>query len=98
MTAYNNPDLTQREIIEQSVTAIETLLATIDQSAAEADTLRSEPVDYLCAQIIGQHISILNGSKFQLQTELTRLKNIIAVWNGEEPTNVTTPTLPTYTS
>ena len=95
MTAYNNPDLTQREIIEQSVSTIEALLAKVDETAAEADTLRSDPIDYLCAQVIGQHISILNGSKFQLQTELTRLKNIIAVWNGDEPTTTTTPMLPT---
>ena len=96
MTQYSNPDLTQRDIIEQSVAAIEAMIATIDSAALAAEAERAEAIDYLTAQVVGQHISILNGSKLHLEQERTRLNNIIAVWNGEEPTNVTTPMLPTF--
>lgn len=95
MTQYTNPELTQREIVEQSVLSIETMLDAIDDTAQAADAHRSEAIDYLTAQVISQHISVLQGSKYQLNAELQRLKNIIAVWNGDEPVINTTPTLPT---
>jgi hypothetical protein len=95
MTQYSNPDLTQREIIENSIVAIQAMLEQVDVSAAEAEAHRTNPVDYMTNQVIGQHISMLNGTKFQLQNELTRLNNIIAVWNGEEPTSTATPTMAT---
>lgn len=95
MTQYSNPDLTQREIIESSIIAIETMMEKADETAAEAEAHRAQPVDFMTSQIISQHVSMQNGTKFQLQSELTRLKNIIAVWDGEEPTATGTPTMPT---
>ena len=95
MTQYSNPDLTQREIVENSLLAIEAMMEQVDVTAAAADAHRNNPVDFMTGQIIGQHVSMLNGTKFQLQSELTRLKNIIAVWNGEEPASTTTPMMPT---
>lgn len=97
MTQYSNPDLTQREIVQNSITAIEAMMEQVDATAADADANRADPVDFMTNQVIGQHVSMLNGTKFQLQSELTRLKNIIAVWNGEEPAeaNTFTPVMPT---
>lgn len=95
MTQYSNPDLTQREIIENSILVFETMLANVDATATAATAHLETPVDFQSAQFINQHASMLNGTKFQLNSELTRLRNIIAVWNGEEPTPTGTPTLPT---
>lgn len=97
MTQYANKGLTIEEIVQQSKEAVEQLLANVDETV-EAGRLELETtLDQTTVQIIGQHISMLNGSKFQLEAERTRLANIIAVWNGEEPTqpNTFTPTLPT---
>lgn len=97
MTQYSNPDLTQREIVQNSITAIEAMMEQVDATAAAADAHRADPVDFMTNQAIGQHVSMLNGTKFQLQSELSRLQNIIAVWNGEEPaeTSTFTPVMPT---
>lgn len=94
MTQYSNPDLTQREIVEQSLAAIVAMLAKVDETVAAADAHRENVLDYQTAQIIGQHTSSLNGGKLQLEAERVRLANIIAVWDGEEPEPVGTPSLP----
>ncbi|KAA9010931.1 hypothetical protein [Sphingobium limneticum] len=96
MTQYANPNLTQREIVEQSKAAVEQLLANVDETVTAGRAELETALDQTTVQIIGQHLSMLNGSKFQLEAERTRLQNIIAVWNGEEPTagNTFTPTLP----
>lgn len=97
MTQYANPNLTQREIVEQSLAAVEQLLANVDATVIDGRSELDATLDQTTVQIIGQHLSMLSGSKFQLEAERTRLQNIIAVWNGDEPTagNTYTPTLPT---
>lgn len=95
MTQYTNPDLTQREIVEESLAAIVAMLDNIDTIAAEATTLGGEVIDYLTAQVVAQHVSVLKGSKFQLDNERVRLANIIATWDGTAPVTGGTPTLPT---
>lgn len=96
MTQYANKGLTIEEIVEQSKSAVEQLLANVDETVEAGRLELDATLDQTTVQIIGQHISMLNGSKFQLEAERTRLANIIAVWNGEEPTqpNTFTPTLP----
>ncbi|MFX4084045.1 hypothetical protein ACKU27_02955 [Sphingobium yanoikuyae] len=96
MTQYANKGLTIEEIVEQSKSAVEQLLANVDETVEAGRLELDATLDQTTVQIIGQHLSMLNGSKFQLEAEKTRLANIIAVWNGEEPTapNTFTPTLP----
>lgn len=96
MTQYANPNLTQREIVEQSLAAVEQLLSNVDATVTTGRLELDATLDQTTVQIVGQHLSMLSGSKFQLEAERTRLQNIIAVWNGEEPTqpNTFTPTLP----
>lgn len=97
MTQYSNPDLTQREIVEQSLEAIVAMLAQVDETVEAANAHRETVIDYQTAQIIGQHVSVQSGSKFQLEAERVRLANIIATWDGTELEPVGTPTLP-YTT
>ncbi|BBC99480.1 MULTISPECIES: hypothetical protein [Sphingomonadaceae] len=93
MTQYANPDLTQREIVENNILAIETMPEQVDETAAAATAHLDGPVDFPTAQFIGQHVSMQNGAKFQLNSELTRLKNIIATWDGTPLAPPGTPTL-----
>ena len=95
MTQYSNPDLTQREIVQNSITAIEAMMEQVDASTEAAEANRADPVDFITNQVIGQHVSMLNGTKFQLQSELTRLQNIIATWDGTPLAQTGTPTMPT---
>ncbi|MBV2150197.1 hypothetical protein KRZ98_18335 [Sphingobium sp. AS12] len=83
MTQYTNPNLTQREIVEQSKAAILTMMDALDTTAAEAEAHTDDTLDYVTAQMIAQHVSLLMGSKLQLEMELTRLNNIIAAWDAE---------------
>lgn len=94
MSQYDNPDLTQREIVEQSVEAIQATIESVDLAVTETNARRAVTLDYLSAQVLAQHASMLNGTKFQLSAELTRLNNVIAVWNGED-VSPTTPMMPT---
>lgn len=95
MTQYSNPELTQREIVENSILAIETMLEQVDATKAAASAHLEDAVDFHTAQFISQHINMQESTKYQLNSELTRLKNVVAVWNGEAPTQGNTPTLPT---
>lgn len=97
MTQYSNPELTQREMVESSKEAVIAALTEIDTNVAAVQDILSASLDYLSVQVLKQHINMLNNTKYQLNNELSRLTNIIAVWNGEETTeaNTFTPTLPT---
>lgn len=44
MTQYSNPDLTQREIVENSILAIEAMMEQVDVSATAAEAHRTNPV------------------------------------------------------
>ena len=83
MGQYTNPNLTQREIVEQSKTAILTMMAKLDETAAEAEAHTDDTLDYVTAQMIAQHVSLLTGSKLQIEMELNRLNNIVAAWDAE---------------
>lgn len=82
MTQYTNPDLTQREIVEQSLNAIVAMQAKVDETADAANSHTEDTLDYVTAQIIAQHVSILTGSKIQLEQERVRLTGIISAWDA----------------
>ena len=81
MTQYTNPNLTQREIVEDSLQAVLAMIETINESIISADSLRQSVLDFQTFQIVGQHISILEGSKYQLENERIRLADILTAWS-----------------
>jgi hypothetical protein len=83
MTNYSNPNLTQREIVETSLLAIEAMQAKVVETADAANAHTADALDYVTAQIIAQHVSILTGSNIQLEQERARLFGIIAAWDAD---------------
>ncbi|KQN09957.1 hypothetical protein ASE85_03235 [Sphingobium sp. Leaf26] len=83
MTQYSNPALTQREIVEQSVEAIDAMVDAINILTTETNDHRDAmALDYMTNQIISQQVSSLLGSKIQLDAERLRLTTIIADWDA----------------
>ncbi|WIA55074.1 hypothetical protein N6H05_18840 [Sphingobium sp. WTD-1] len=82
MNQYANPNLTQRQQVEASLEAIELRMTAVDEMMEDATAATDTALDYVTAQVIAQHVSILNGSKIQLEQERQRLANIIAVWDA----------------
>jgi DNA-binding ferritin-like protein len=97
MTQYANPELTIREQVQNSIEAVTAMIAQVDATKAAAAAHLETSVDKDTALFISQHINMQESTKYQLNSELTRLQNIVAVWNGDEPQqgNTFTPMLPT---
>ena len=73
----------QREIVETSLLAIETMQAKVAETADAANAHTVDALDYVTAQIIAQHVSILTGSNIQLEQERARLAGIVAAWDAD---------------
>lgn len=83
MAQYSNPNLTQREQVEASLLAVMSRMEAVDELVDAANAPTDTALDYLTAQVIAQHVSILNGSKIQLEQERQRLADIIAIWDAD---------------
>ena len=83
MTYYSNTNLTQREIVETSLLAIEAMQVKVAETTTAANAHTVDALNYVTAQIIAQDVSILTGSNTQLGQEGARLAGIIATWDAD---------------
>lgn len=83
MSIYDNPNRTQREIVEASIVAVDSMNASVDAALVEAQALQAGAIDNLTVQTIAKHVSVLNGSKQSLVVEKARLTAIVAAWDGQ---------------
>lgn len=80
--SYADPNLTQRQIIEDSKATIDAIITGADEKLAAAKAALDQPIDYITAQAINQHINAVNINRAVMVTEQVRLAAILASWDA----------------
>lgn len=80
---YADPNITQRQIVEESLNVAAGIVAALDNQIAAAKTTLEQPIDYITAQMVNQHVSVLQGNRATIVSEQTRLQNILSAWDAE---------------
>lgn len=83
MSNYSFPDLTQRELVEASLTTVETLIASIEAAHAEAVATQDGPLDTYTAGKLGNYSVNMANLKPALEDERIRLQNVLNAWDGQ---------------
>lgn len=80
---YADPNITQRQIVQQSLDVATGIITALDAQIAAAKATQEQPIDYITAQVVNQHVSVLQGNRATIVAEQTRLSGILAAWDAE---------------
>lgn len=82
MSIYSDPTATMRQIVEESLAAIVAIIASIDETISQTDTAKSSVGDPGASGQIAQHSNLMALTRANMNTEKTRLEEIIAGWDA----------------
>ncbi|QWT15330.1 hypothetical protein [Sphingobium xenophagum] len=85
MNNYDNPNLTQREVVEESLAQTVALITAVTELEQTTKANReAAALDNSTNTLLAMQVSVFQGVKINLEAEKDRLEAIIAKWDDQE--------------